>query len=257
LSTDNTLELMVRKLERRIHLSREDREALLSLRYTRRTVEASSYLVREGDEPRHCAVLLTGFAFRQKITGDGARQIIALHIPGEMLDLQNLYLDVSDHNVQTLTRADVAFVSRTDLQELAAERPAVAHAFFVDTLIDASIFREWVTNVGRRDSRARLAHLLCEFALRLETAGLAEEYQYELPMTQEQLADTLGLTPVHVNRTLKTLDADGLIVRDKRNLSIPNWQRMREVGDFSERYLHLHQHAAGGGVSLARSNSLP
>ena len=248
--TDDTLELMVRQLARRGPLSPADREALLSLRYTRRTVEPSSYLVREGDEPRYCAVLLSGFAFRQKITGDGARQIIALHIPGNMLDLQNLYLDISDHNVQTLTRADIAFIARSELQELSMARPAIGHAFFVDTLVDASIFREWVTNVGRRDSRARLAHLLCEFALRLEASGLAEEYRYELPMTQEQLADTLGLTPVHVNRTLKTLDADGLIIREKRNLRIPDWQRMREVGDFSERYLHLHQHDGsrpGGG----------
>jgi CRP-like cAMP-binding protein len=245
--TDETLALMVRKLGKRAPLSEGDREALLSLRHTRRTVEASSYLVREGDEPRYCAVLLTGFAFRQKITGDGARQIIALQIPGDMLDLQNLYLDVSDHNVQTLTRAEVAFLSRADLQELASLRPAIGHAFFVDTLIDASIYREWVTNVGRRDSRARLAHLLCEFALRLEDSGLAEEYRYELPMTQEQLADTLGLTPVHVNRTLKALDADGLIVREKRTLAIPDLQRLRDVGDFSDRYLHLDQNDPRGG----------
>jgi CRP-like cAMP-binding protein len=255
LTTDNSLELTIRKLGRRVALSEEDRQALLALRFTRRTVEPSSYLVREGDEPRQCAVLLTGFAFRQKITGEGARQIIALHIPGDILDLQNLYLDVSDHNVQSLTRSDVAFFNRSDLQEIASQRPSVGHAFFMDTLIDASIFREWVTNVGRRDSRARLAHLLCEFALRLEASGLAEQYRYELPMTQEQLADALGLTAVHVNRTLKTLDAAGLIVREKRNLRIPDWKRMREAGDFSDRYLHLHQRDGGGGGLSKTSKS--
>ena len=246
---DNVLEPVVRKLEVRTPLDNRDREALLALPVTLRTLEPATYLVREGDPPRHCSMLLSGFAYRQKITGEGARQIIGLHVPGDILDLQNLYLHVSDHNVQTLSRAEVAFVAKTDIQQLAEERPAIAHAFFVDTLVDASIFREWVVNVGRRDSRARLAHLLCEFALRLEAVGLAEEYSYELPMTQEQLADAVGLTPVHVNRTLKTLDAESLIVRAKRNLKIPDWQRLRKAADFSERYLHLHQREGEGVLS--------
>jgi CRP-like cAMP-binding protein len=105
-------------------------------------------------------------------------------------------------------------------------------------LIDASIFREWVVNVGRRDSRARVAHLLCEFSLRLEAAGLARNHRYELPMTQEQLADAVGLTAVHVNRVLKQLGEDGLITRDRRTITIEDWQRLRDVGDFNERYLH-------------------
>jgi len=232
---------MVRKLAMRAQLDEDDCAALLSLPHTVRTLEAATYLIREGDPPTQCSILLSGFSYRQKITGDGARQIMGIHIPGDMLDLQNLYLHVSDHNVQTLVRSEVAFMAKADLQRLAAERPAIAHAFFVDTLIDASIFREWVVNVGRRDSRSRIAHLLCEFALRLEAIGLAQDYGYELPMTQEQLADTVGLTPVHVNRTLKSLDADGLIARSKRNLSIPDWKKLRGVADFNERYLHLHQ----------------
>lgn len=238
---DHRLEPMVRKFEMRSKLGDVERAALLGLPATFRTLEQASYLVREGDPPRHCSILLSGFAYRQKITGEGARQIIGLHIPGDTLDLQNLYLDVSDHNVQTLTRSEVAFVARSDLQQLATKYPAIAHAFFIDTLVEASIFREWVVNVGRRDSRARLAHLLCEFALRLETIGLAEEYGYELPMTQEQLADAVGLTPVHVNRMLKLLDSEGLIKRAKRNLAIPDWHKLRKAGDFSERYLHLDQ----------------
>ena len=118
-------------------------------------------------------------------------------------------------------------------------------AMWVDTLIDASIFREWVVNVGRRDARSRIAHLLCEFARRLEAAGLGEDNGYELPMTQEQLADATGLTPVHVNRTLQRLARDGLIVRDKRHIGFPNWEALRRAGGFSETYLHLEQMSAG------------
>ena len=132
-----------------------------------------------------------------------------------------------------------------ELQRLARTSTGVGHAILTTILIEASIFREWILNVGRRDARTRMAHVLCEFAVRLEAQGLAEEYSYELPMTQEQLADVTGLTSVHVNRTLKGLEADGLIVRTKRMVSIPNWEKMRDVGDFNERYLHLERQTAG------------
>ena len=239
------LELLLRKLQLHSNLGAEDRRAVLSLPHTVRTLEAGSYTIREGDPPQRCCVLVSGFAFRQKLTSDGARQIIAIHIPGEPLDFQNLFLDVADHNVQVLTRAEVADVPRAAMQELARSRSDIAHAILVATLIEASIFREWVVNVGRRDSRTRLAHLLCEFARRLEVQGLVEENGYELPMTQEQLADAVGLTPVHVNRTLRSLEEDGLIVRNKRSLSFPDWERMRLTADFNERYLHLTPQDSG------------
>jgi CRP-like cAMP-binding protein len=242
------LELLIRNLELRSPLSPDDRAALRSLPHTVRTLEAGTYTVREADPPEYCTVLLSGFAYRQKLTGDGARQIVALHIPGDALDFQNLFLDVSDHSIQVLTRAEVAFVRMSDLQVLARERPSVAHAILVKILVEASIFREWVLNVGRRDARMRVAHLLCELGVRLDAEGLAENYGYELPMTQEQLADAVGLTPVHVNRTLKTLEAEGLIVRSKRSVSFPDWKRLRLAGDFNQRYLHLEQQRSGGVV---------
>jgi CRP-like cAMP-binding protein len=239
------LKLLLRKLAQHSSLVEEDREAIRSLPVTLRTLDPHAYIIREGDPPLQCAVLVTGFAYRQKLTGDGARQIVSLHIPGDPLDFQNLFLDESDHNVQTLTRAEVAFIPREDLQRLARSRAAVGHAMLVSTLIESSIFREWVLNVGRRDARARLAHLLCEFAIRLESQGLADHYGYELPMTQEQLGDCTGLTPVHVNRTLKALEADGLITRSKRRVTFPDWERLRTAADFSQRYLHLKPQVAG------------
>lgn len=237
---DHPLSPLIRRLDRNHSLTREDREALLTLPYKLRWLDPAAYTVREGDKPQICGVLISGYAFRQKTTGDGARQIIGLHVPGEALDFQNLFLDVSDHNVQMLTRAQIAEVPITAFQQIALERPNIGRAIQVTTLIEVSIFREWVLNVGRRDSRSRLAHLLCEFALRLEAQGAARpDHGYELPMTQEQLADATGLTSVHVNRVLKVLESEGLIVRNRRNIGFPDWRRLREVGDFNQRYLHL------------------
>jgi CRP-like cAMP-binding protein len=233
-----TFEAMVRRLERRSPLSPADRQALLSLPHTVRRLGSNGHIIRDGDTADHCALLLSGFAFRYKLTGEGARQIISLHIASEFLDLQHSFLGVADTSVQTLTECEVAMIPAGAVQELALSNAAVGRALWIDTLIDASIFREWVVNVGRRDSRARVAHILCEFSLRLEAAGMAHNHRYELPMTQEQLADAVGLTSVHVNRVLRQLGEEGLIDRDRRAITISDWGRLRDAGDFNERYLH-------------------
>lgn len=240
-SSEPPLELFLRKLELNVQLAEDDRRAVLALPHRTRTVEAQTYLTREGDLPTVCGVIGSGFAYRQKLTGDGVRQIVAIHIPGDAVDLQHLFLDVADHSVQMLTRGQVAFVPRKDLQDLLDARPAVRHAILISILVEGSIFREWVLNVGRRDARTRLAHLLCEFAIRMEAQGMTNGGGFDLPITQEQLADAVGLTPVHVNRTLKALEADGLITRNKRNITFPSWERMRDVADFNPRYLHLER----------------
>jgi len=183
-------------------------------------------------------VLLKGFAYRQKLVTDGARQIISFHIPGEFIDLQNAVLDVSDHNVQCLTRAQLAVVPKAALLDIMAARPAVRRAIWLETLIDASIFREWVVNVGRRDARTRIAHLLCELIVRLRNSGEAERSVWQFPITQEQIADATGLTPVHTNRTLQSLRRDGLITLSGGELSVLDWDRLAETGDFNERFLH-------------------
>ena len=233
-----TFELMIRRLERRSPISASERRALLELPFQLRKLPAGAHLVRDGDVPEYCSLLLSGFAHRYKITGEGARQIIAIHMAAEFVDLQNILLGSADHSVQTLTEVEAALIPQQALQDLALSSPGLGKALWIDTLVDASIFREWVVNVGRRDSRARVAHLLCEFSLRMVAAGLAEGHRYELPMTQEQLADAVGLTSVHVNRVLRQLGEDGLISRDRRSILIEDWRRLRHVGDFNERYLH-------------------
>ncbi|MET1110321.1 MAG: Crp/Fnr family transcriptional regulator [Allosphingosinicella sp.] len=243
-----TFEKMLRRLERRSPLGEEDRKALLSLPATVRKLAAGAHVIRDGEPAELCCLLLSGFAYRYKLTGEGGRQIVSFHVAAEFLDLQNSFLGVADHSVQMLTDAEIALIPSAALQELALTRPAIGRALWIDTLIDASIFREWVVNVGRRDSRARVAHLLCEFSLRLEAAGLASNHRYELPMTQEQLADAVGLTSVHVNRVLKQLGEEGLIRRDRRSITIEDWGRMRAAGDFNERYLHHDAMNGGGGA---------
>jgi CRP-like cAMP-binding protein len=220
-------------------LSEDDRQAVLALPCRVRRMDAGSYLVREGAQPSHCAILTDGFAYRQKTTGDGSRQILAICIPGDAVDLQNMFLDISDHAVQMLTRGTVTDVVREPLQQLVLDRPAVGRAIIQLTLIEASILREWVVNVGRRDARERIAHLLCEFAVRLEQRGLTPSHDFELPMTQEQLADATALTPVHVNRVLKSLAGEGLISRKRRNIQFNDWRALQDAGDFNRTYLHL------------------
>jgi CRP-like cAMP-binding protein len=236
--TPHPLERLAHKLDIHHSLSAEDRAAVLGLPYKMRWLEAQAYTLREGDKPDRCAILVSGYAFRHKLTGDGNRQILSLHIPGDALDFQNMFLNESDHNVQMLTRGQVAEVPRGPLEELVLNYPEVGRSILIHTLVEASIFREWVVNIGRRDARSRIAHLLCEFAYRLSTHDLIPSGVYELPITQEQLADATGLTAVHVNRVLKGLQADGLIDRNRRVVSFPNWERLRDVADFNPRYLH-------------------
>ncbi len=238
----STLEPLVEKLAYRRELSAADRDAILALPFTLRKMERGQFIVRERELATHSCVMLSGFSIRSKVMATGDRQILAIHMKGEVVDLQNALLEVADHSVQMLTSGRVAMIPRSEVTRLAQERPNIAFAMWLDTLVDASIFREWIANVGRRDARTRVAHLLCEFSIRLRAAGLGAEDHYELPMTQEQLADATGLTPVHVNRTLRALEKEGLISRpNPRAICIAEWRKMAAAGDFDPNYLHMRQ----------------
>jgi CRP-like cAMP-binding protein len=238
LDQSSFLDPVFRRWSRKIPLTAQDRQALYALPWSKRVYNRDAYLAREGEPTSVCTVLLGGFAFRQKLLSDGARQIISFHIPGEFLDIQNCMLEIADHNVQALSRASVAAVPKTALTELMAERQDIRQAVWLDSLIDSSVFREWVVNLGRRDARGRIAHLLCELALRLKSAGISDGEMYDFPITQEQIADATGLTAVHTNRTLQSLRRDGLISLSASRLSILDWEGLADAGDFNERYLH-------------------
>ena len=234
------LTALVRRWSKHSILSPDDRNALLTLPFTRKSFGKDAYIVREGQRASDCSLLLKGFAQRQKLLRDGSRQIISFHIPTEFVDLQNGLLGVADHNVQSIERSELAIIPRANLLEVAEASPAIRTAMWTDTLIDSSIFREWVVNIGRRDSRARIAHLLCELALRLKNFGIGHDGRFDFPLTQEQLADATGMTSVHTNRTLQSLRRDGLIELTGKSLTVLEWDGLREVGDFEELYLHQH-----------------
>lgn len=236
---ESILEPMVRKLGGWRTLDGHDQQALRALPYRVIKLRPQEYVVREGDRPQNSCLMLSGFAFRHKVAGNGGRQIFSIHMAGDLADLQNSLLGVADHNLQALTHVEIALIPVEAIQDIAFSRPAIGWAMWYETLVDASVFREWTLNVGRRDARARAAHMLCEFSLRLETAGLGKRCNYELPMTQEQLADALGLTSVHVNRTLMALAGEGLITRAQRSIQIDDWPRLAKEGDFDPAYLHL------------------
>src|SRR5690606_19452549 len=133
-----------------------------------RRMERGNYIVREGDKPNHACLLLSGFAYRHKIVGDGGRQILSVHVRGDLVDLQNVLLRTADHNVQALTAGVVAVIPRDAIRGLFQSRPLIAEAMWYDTLVDASVHREWVANLGRRSARTAMSHLLCEFGVRLQ-----------------------------------------------------------------------------------------
>ena len=232
------LDPVFRRWSRRVALTEQDKQALAALPWSKRVYNREAYLAREGEPTSVCTVLLSGFAFRQKLVSDGRRQIISFHIAGEFLDVQNCLLDVADHNVQALNRVSVAAIHKSALIDLMSARVNIRRAIWLDSLIDSSVFREWVVNLGRRDARGRIAHLLCELADRLRAAGVADGEMYDFPLTQEQIADATGLTAVHTNRTLQSLRKDGLISLSSNRRAILDWRALAEVGDFNERYLH-------------------
>lgn len=232
--------VMVRRLGGRFELSQAATDALLALPFTLKDFAPGQYVLREGDRALSSSFVINGFVYRQKIVANGGRQIVAIHMMGDFIDLQHIMLDRADHNIQALTPATLVQFPCDQLLALAYRFPEVGKALWLETLIEAATFREWVVNVGRRDARARTAHLLCELAARREAAGLGVRGSYELPMSQEQIGDALGLTSVHVNRTLKGLEADGLIGRSKRAVTVADWDGLRRAGDFNPAYLHLH-----------------
>ena len=229
----------VEKLHAATPLGESDRKAVLDLPHTVKPMRKHDFIVREDEVARHCCVLKSGFAIRHKATGEGRRQIFSIHMAGDAVDLHNSLLKTADHNLQMLSSGEAAFIPVEAIRELTLARPTIGHAMWRETLIESAIFREWTLNIGRRDARCRMAHMLCEFALRLEVAHLGVQSNYELPMTQEELADAVGLTSIHVSRTLKTLAEEGLVERTVRTVKILDWHGLAKLGDFHSGYLHL------------------
>jgi CRP-like cAMP-binding protein len=231
--------LLVARLESIFTFSEEEKSALLNLPMQVTDIQARQDIVREGDRPSRCCLLLEGLACTYKVTGRGKRQIMAFYIPGDVPDLQSLHLRVLDNSLGTVGACKVGFIQHDVLHEVCRRYPRITAAFWRETLIDGAIFREWIMNVGRREAVSRIAHLFCEQVVRFRAIGLAPNYNCDFPITQNELADAVGISPVHVNRTLQELRAAELIRWNSGELFVLNWRRLKEVADFDPTYLHL------------------
>src|SRR4051794_39277124 len=229
---------LVAKLETVARLSAEDREALGALSVNVRELDARRTIIREGERADHVHLILEGWAARYKLLANGSRQITAFLIPGDFCDLHVTILGEMDHSIATLTRARVAYVPRGRMEAL-TERPGIARAFWWATLVDEAVLRSWIVNIGRRDAYQATGHLMCELYLRLKTVGLTEDQHFELPLTQEEIADALGLTPVHVNRVLQRMRSEGLISFDRGALAIHDYRHLEKAAGFNPNYLHI------------------
>ena len=233
---------LILKLQSVCPLSTDEIAALQNLPLVVTRLQEDADVLREGDRPTQCCLLLEGFLFRYKMLPTGARQITSIHVSGDMPDLQTLRLQVMDHCLGALASSTVAFIPHRVLLALVAHHPGIGAALWRETLIDAAIFREWVVNVGRRSSTQRAAHLFCEFYAKMKAVGLAEPDGCVFPMTQAELGDAMGISGVHVNRTLKELRSLGLIVLQPGRLGIPDWEALKRFGLFDPTYLHMASH---------------
>lgn len=210
-----------------------------------RKVEARTDLISEGEKPSDVHLILDGFACRYKILADGKRHIMAYLVPGDFCDLHVSVLNEMDHNLGTLSPCSVVDIPRPQVLEL-LERPAVARAMWIAAVVDEATLREWLVNIGSRPAEERVGHLLCELLLRLRAVGFADGDSFELPITQGDLADTMGLSDVHMNRVIQRLRKAKLISLKNKILVILDYARLAEASGFNPNYLHLRQRIDSG-----------
>ena len=206
-----------------------------------REYPADRTIIRAGEELSASTLLLDGMVCRYKDLRDGQRQITELHLSGDFVDLHSFTLKRLDHNIMTLTPCRVVLVPHERLQAITEEHPHLTRLYWFMTNLDAAIHREWVLSLGRRSALSRVAHLFCELHVRLGVIGLTDEDSYDLPLTQTDLAECLGLTAVHINRTLKELRTRGLVEFRGKRVVIEDLEALKRVAEFNPAYLYLER----------------
>jgi len=228
------------KLQAYTRLSSEDQAALTALgRAPVHEAQPRRDLIREGDEPKAVRLILSGWACRYKGLPDGRRQIVGFFVPGDFCDLNVYILKEMDHSIGAITKVSYALIAPDEMDRITEERPRIGQALLWHELVNASVQREWLLNVGQRSARERLAHLLVEMFIRLRAVGIANGNSCDFPITQTDIAEATGLTAVHVNRTLQDLRREGLIELAQKVLTIPDLERLMRVAMFNPNYLHL------------------
>jgi CRP-like cAMP-binding protein len=235
----NRLLRLIRKLENFTPLAEEEKAALVSAATTIRRYGAHEDLIQEGSPTDGVKVILEGLACRYKVLPDGRRQIVAYFVPGDMCDLRVCLLKRMDHSIGTLCPVEAVLLPQESVAEWTERYPRLTRALWWSTLVEEAITREWIVNVGHRTAFERMAHLFCEIFLRLQVVGLTHENRCELPLTQTELADTLALSAVHVNRTLMDMRRAHLVTFQARQLVIHDREALQSVAGFDPNYLHL------------------
>jgi CRP-like cAMP-binding protein len=237
------IEAHLKKLRARDELSAEEEQAIRESVAETRDVRADETVVRADVELSVCMLLLEGLMCRYKDLRDGQRQITELHVAGDFTDLHSFTLKRLDHNVLALTPCRVAIIPHIRLKEITERLPHLTRLYWFGTNLDAAIHREWELSLGRRSALSRTAHLFCELSVRLGLVGLAAEDGYDLPLTQADLAECLGLTSVHVNRTLRSLRERELVEFRGSRVSIRNRSGLERLAEFNPSYLYLERRA--------------
>jgi CRP-like cAMP-binding protein len=236
------IEAHLLKLRARDTVNAEEEQAIRGMFSETRELPADKTIISAGEDLTISLMLIEGLLCRYKDLRDGSRQISELHVPGDFADLHSFTLKRLDHSIMTLTKCRIAVAPHDRIKAVTTEFPHLARLFWFTTNLDAAIHREWVLSLGRRNALSRTAHLLCELQVRLEIVGLAEKDGYPFALTQTDLAECLGLTPVHVNRTLRELRERGLVEFRNRRVRILDFPGLKRVAEFDPTYLYLdHQ----------------
>ncbi len=228
-------------LSQRDDISSDEIAALDGLIVKTQDVAAGSAMIRQGDRPKTSILMLQGFSARAHYLANGKRMISALHVPGDYVDLHSLLLDQLDHDVVALTDCRIALTSHVDLKRITEKMPHLGRLLWLSTTIDAALHRAWIVALGRMSPLSHLAHFLCEIYMRLGVVNLTQEFSYRLPITQIDLADMLGLSVVHVNRTLQELRSTGLVSWNGQAVVIHDWDGLRAIAQFDASYLQLQK----------------
>lgn len=236
---DSDRDFLLARLGARIRLSSDEVAALRNMPLTVEDVAPGYEVAVEGERPTRCCAVIRGFLIRQVILQDGGRQILSFHVPGDMPDLQGLHLDRMDHTLAALTASRLVFMPHPAVNAVVLSFPRIGGILWRATLVDAAVFRQWMVGLGRRQALARIAHLLCELYVRLSAAGLARGSAVTMPISQVAMADALGLSAVHVNRSLKELRAQRMIQLGGGVLVIVDFDGLARIGEFDPAYLQL------------------
>lgn len=236
-STNSTLRFFVKRLNSRSILNAEEQAAILELTGKTEDLGAHIDFVREGQKVDHCCLVLNGLVGRFRQNSKGLRQITGIYIPGDMSDLSSMVNSTSAWGLTSLTSSVILRLSHADLSAITRRYPRVAEAFWRDCVVDASIFSEWIVNVGRRDALARIAHLFCEMALRSERAGHGDRCSFPLPITQMDIGDATGLTGIHVNRILRKLRSQSIVELQAGIVTVHDWVQLVRISDFDDSFM--------------------